>query len=114
MGRAEDNTVVLARPQVSKHHVEVRLDGGQVLVRDLGSLNGSFVNGIRLQGEQRLQAGDRLTVDTVDLPWESWFPQPRPAAPVRPRQEPRRGEREDIRRRVEEKLARLKEMIGNK
>lgn len=127
VGRAEDNRVVLSRPQVSKHHLEMTQKDGIVTVRDLGSLNGTYVNGVRIREERRLSPGDRVTVDTVDLPWETWFTLPRTVSAPRPVSVPgprpasageirhegaMRGEREEVRRRVEAKLARLKGLIN--
>lgn len=122
VGRAEDNSYVIARPQVSKHHLEMVQEGAAVTVRDLGSLNGTFVNGVRLTDARVLRPGDVVMVDSVTLPWEEWFV-------VRPSLEDRfrsgreelrdhadalRAEREEVRRRVEAKLSRLKGMIKNK
>ena len=50
IGRDEHCTVVLHSPQVSRNHAEVLLEGRTALVRDLGSSNGTFVNGRRVQG----------------------------------------------------------------
>lgn len=44
VGRAIDNEIVLSDPYVSSHHVEAWLADGRLVVRDLGSLNGTFVN----------------------------------------------------------------------
>ncbi|MDG6106220.1 FHA domain-containing protein [Dactylosporangium aurantiacum] len=60
IGRAPDNDIVLADLQVSRYHAElVRTDGGLRLV-DLGTRNGSFVNGRRV-GEADLRSGDLLS-----------------------------------------------------
>lgn len=49
VGRAADNDVVLtAEPTVSRHHAELVRDGDRWAVRDLGSHNGTHVNGVRL------------------------------------------------------------------
>ena len=54
LGRAPSNTVVPNAPTVSRLHTAlVPLPGGWV-VRDLGSRNGTFVNGSRLRGDQAL------------------------------------------------------------
>ena len=121
MGRAGDNSYVLDRPQVSKHHLEMVQEGDAVTVRDLGSLNGTFVNGTRIAEARVLREGDVVMVDSVTLPWEEWFV-------LRPVREERvragyveqlrsaaasRGDREEVRRRVEAKLAKLKGMIKN-
>jgi ABC-type multidrug transport system ATPase subunit/pSer/pThr/pTyr-binding forkhead associated (FHA) protein/ABC-type polysaccharide/polyol phosphate export permease len=60
--------VVIDRPQVSRRHVELRLLGGdQVEVRDLGSSNGTFVNGQRLRGVARVGFKDRVSLGSVQL-----------------------------------------------
>ena len=41
IGRVEDNTFQIADPSVSSHHCEVHLRGGEILIRDLNSTNGS-------------------------------------------------------------------------
>lgn len=125
VGRADDNSFVLSRAQVSKHHLEIKQQGETVTVRDLGSLNGTFVNGVRIHEEKRLLPGDRITVDSVELPWETWFniprskpvPAPQPHLPAPDANCPKAagsGEREEVRRRVEAKLDRLKQLINNK
>lgn len=59
VGRSRDADVVLALPEVSARHVRLRYDGTALAVEDLGSRNGSFVNGRRVNNA-RLQAGDVL------------------------------------------------------
>ncbi|MGD8792766.1 MAG: FHA domain-containing protein [Anaerolineae bacterium] len=62
IGRQGDNTVVLSDPQVSRHHAEVSVQGGRWVVRDLGSANGTYVNGQHIVGRQVLNHGDLLRV----------------------------------------------------
>jgi EAL domain-containing protein (putative c-di-GMP-specific phosphodiesterase class I) len=45
---------------VSGVHAELRVEDGQLWVKDLGSTNGTFVNGARLDGESKLRSGDLL------------------------------------------------------
>ena len=45
VGRVEDNIFQIPDPSVSSHHCEISLRGTEVWVRDLGSTNGSFING---------------------------------------------------------------------
>ncbi len=72
MGRLPDCDVVLADPNVSRRHVEVRPAGdGTYLLADLGSTNGTRVNGIRVQGTQPLQPGDQITVGATTLQFEA-------------------------------------------
>ncbi len=44
LGRAEDNDVVLVADEVSRHHAKLCIRGGRVLLMDLNSLNGTYVN----------------------------------------------------------------------
>ncbi|MBN1772874.1 MAG: GGDEF domain-containing protein [Deltaproteobacteria bacterium] len=62
-GRASDCDVTLPDEGISSRHFEVLLGpDGRFLVRDLGSMNGTLVNGQRISGERRLEPGDRLLV----------------------------------------------------
>ena len=45
---------------ISRQHCLLRVTASEVHIRDLGSTNGTLVNGTRVIGERRLQAGDRL------------------------------------------------------
>lgn len=60
IGRSPEAELVLESPRVSKLHAEIDVNGHGYLIRDLGSRNGTFVNGERLHGERRLQPGDVL------------------------------------------------------
>ena len=44
IGRLEDNTFPIVEPSVSSHHCEILLRGSEVVVRDLNSTNGSYIN----------------------------------------------------------------------
>jgi cytochrome P450/NADPH-cytochrome P450 reductase len=63
IGRAEDNDIVVADPAVSRHHAELRNVGGQYHLVDLGSNNGTFVNGQRITTAP-LTAGDVVVIGT--------------------------------------------------
>lgn len=52
---------------VSRHHARLRLADGRLFLADLGSSNGTFVNGRRLRGETELSPGDRLRLGRVRL-----------------------------------------------
>ena len=59
-------------PLLSRHHARFRrLDSGQVLLEDLGSTNGTSVNGERIRGPHVLSPGDRITVGTTQLGFEA-------------------------------------------
>jgi pSer/pThr/pTyr-binding forkhead associated (FHA) protein len=66
IGRVEDNTFPIADPSVSSHHCEVHLRGNDVLVRDLNSTNGSFINNEKI-GESILKPGQTLRLGQVEL-----------------------------------------------
>lgn len=61
IGRTADNQIVVPVREVSRRHAEISLVDGAYAVRDLGSPNGTFVNGERVT-ERRLQDGDRLAM----------------------------------------------------
>lgn len=65
IGRSEDSDIILRDRFVSAHHCEIVCRGNQVLVRDLGSTNGTFRNGVRISGQTPLLDGDRLGIGTT-------------------------------------------------
>jgi len=69
VGRSRECDVVVADPNVSRRHIELRrVDGGWAAV-DLGSTNGMKVNGRRI-AEADLRPGDRITIGVTDLTFE--------------------------------------------
>lgn len=64
IGRLHGNTIVLEEYGVSGRHAEVEVDRDEVVVRDLGSTNGVFVNGRRVD-RARVFPGDRILLGTV-------------------------------------------------
>ena len=64
VGRQESSDIVLRFPNVSGHHCELRLADGHWFVKDLGSSNGTKVNGARV-AEHRIDPGDTLSVATL-------------------------------------------------
>jgi len=64
IGRGRGTTIVLPHPLVSRQHCELFEFNGQLMVRDLGSLNGTFVNNQRIT-ESPLAPNELLTVGTV-------------------------------------------------
>jgi len=61
IGRAEHNHVVLASQRVSRFHAALTTDGPVVMIRDLDSRNGTFVNGKRIE-MQILVNGDNIDI----------------------------------------------------
>jgi DNA-binding response OmpR family regulator len=62
LGRAEDNDVVADDRWVSRYHAQIRREEGRYLVVDLGSKNGTTVNGRRITGPAVLADGDQVQV----------------------------------------------------
>jgi len=62
IGRASDCNLILDDGLVSRRHAHVRVETGKVIVEDLESSNGVFVNGERVSGQRELGAGDQLTI----------------------------------------------------
>jgi hypothetical protein len=68
IGRSRDADIVLADPNVSRRHAEIRPSGrGRWTVADLGSTNGVKVNGTLINGETPIEAGDRIALGTADV-----------------------------------------------
>ncbi len=64
LGRATKAGIALLDEEVSRQHARIHLEDGQVQVEDLGSTNGTRVNGVLVQGIVTLQVGDRLGLGT--------------------------------------------------
>jgi pilus assembly protein CpaF len=62
VGREEDNDLVLDRVNVSKHHLRFRHHAGTVEVVDLGSTNGTYVNGRKVAEPRGVRRSDRIYV----------------------------------------------------
>jgi predicted component of type VI protein secretion system len=67
VGRQDDCQLRIKSSQVSRKHCELFEKKGLLLVKDLGSSNGTFVNGKRIQGQRVLEPGDELTIGGVKL-----------------------------------------------
>src|SRR5712671_1414067 len=70
IGRVEDNTFQLAEPSISSHHCEVLLRGSEVVVRDLNSTNGTFINGEKVT-ESVLKPGQILRLGQIEMRLET-------------------------------------------
>lgn len=62
LGRHPNNTIQVLDKVVSKEHCVIELRGGAFVLRDLGSLNGTYVNGERIVGERVLAHGDEIAL----------------------------------------------------
>jgi predicted component of type VI protein secretion system len=67
IGRVDDNTFPIPEASVSSHHCEILLRGGDVVVRDLNSTNGTFINGNQVSGEAPLKSGQILRLGQIEM-----------------------------------------------
>jgi pSer/pThr/pTyr-binding forkhead associated (FHA) protein len=67
VGRHDDCQIRIRSSQVSRRHCEIFEQDEQLMLRDLGSSNGTYVNGRRVLGQQSLKAGDVITIGGVTL-----------------------------------------------
>ena len=66
IGRAENADVSFPdAPSVSRHHAQLRHAGETILIEDLGSRNGTWINDTPVRGAQQLKSGDRFQVGSV-------------------------------------------------
>ena len=86
IGREAGNDVVVNHPEVSRRHASLTWDGRQFIIQDLGSANGTFVNGVRLTTPQVLQPGDVIGLGpTVLLDFQAALPVVSPSDTLRAR-----------------------------
>ncbi len=93
IGREADLDIVIDNVAVSRRQAEVRLDSGGWMLRDLGSGNGTFLNGRRVDGTAPLRPGDEISFgkyslffDRVPVEPSSEAPPAAPRAPGLPAQ----------------------------
>jgi len=65
IGRVSDNSIVIDDPQVSRHHASITFEGGQWVLRDLGSTNGTTLNGQLVTAPTVVHEGDMIGLGEV-------------------------------------------------
>ena len=102
LGRHPNNSIQLLDKIVSKEHCIVEQRDGHFILRDLGSLNGTYINGERVRGEQMLKHGDEIALGSTRARFDDgsgmpiapvavspgFVQQPAPAAPPPPIAQP--------------------------
>lgn len=77
IGREKPADVVIPHPTISSRHAELQIAGGEWLLRDVGSTNGTFVNQVQIRAATRITSSDDVRLGSVQV----WF-QPPDAAPA--------------------------------
>jgi uncharacterized protein (TIGR02996 family) len=70
IGRSKNNQLVLPRAGVSRLHARLSRKQGWPFVEDMGSGNGTLVNGAQLRAQRRLYPGDRIQIESYTITFE--------------------------------------------
>src|ERR1051325_6566082 len=70
VGRVEDNTFQIPETSVSSHHAEILLRGSDIVIKDLNSTNGTFINGDKVT-EAVLKPGQILRLGMIEMRLET-------------------------------------------
>src|ERR1041384_4086384 len=81
LGRHPNNSIQLLDKIVSKEHCIIELRGDHFVLRDLGSLNGTFINNERVRGEAPLRHGDEISLGSTRGRFEEGAPAPAHSGP---------------------------------
>lgn len=65
LGRKEDNILIINDPYVSAHHIKIYVKNTDYFVEDLGSTNGTLLNGVKLEGKAFLNPGDEIKIGSI-------------------------------------------------
>lgn len=76
LGREKDNGIVLADTKVSRHHASLAPVAETVIIHDLGSANGTYVNGVQISQPTRLHHHDRVSLGDTRFVFSTIQPDP--------------------------------------
>lgn len=62
IGRSQESDIFLSDRRVSSRHARIYLKDERFYLEDLGSTNGTFVNGLPIKAPYRLEVGDKITI----------------------------------------------------
>jgi len=71
VGRVDDNAFTIPEASVSSRHCEILMRGPDIVVKDLNSTNGTFINNEQVKDEAVLKAGQILRLGTIEMRLES-------------------------------------------
>lgn len=92
LGRAPDNDIRIDQPEISRFHALITIRDSSLLLSDLGSRNGTYVNGNQVRGTIELQEGDRIEFGDVEASIQNG-PAPEQVASKPPEDAPLRVDR---------------------
>ena len=73
IGRSSDNSIIINDNTVSRRHATLIIGTNEFSIKDLGSSNGTFINGIRVAGVSTLNSNDILKVGNAVVPWMNYI-----------------------------------------
>jgi hypothetical protein len=82
IGRHRSSDIQVDDPEVSRQHASITWSGSYYIIEDLGSANGTFVNGERISGPRPLKDGDLLRLGKIELAFQAAAPVPSDEMPT--------------------------------
>lgn len=73
IGRSHENDIVIDDPSVSRQHASIWINNSEYSLQDNGSSNGTFINGMIINGSARLNRHDILKVGNSLVPWMNYI-----------------------------------------
>ncbi|AKL93718.1 FHA domain containing protein [Clostridium aceticum] len=67
IGRRKDTDIQLLDKFISSQHAKITVDEGEYFLEDLGSINGTYLNGTQIQDAVKLKTGDRIGLGQVEF-----------------------------------------------
>jgi sigma-B regulation protein RsbU (phosphoserine phosphatase) len=71
IGRASDCSIPIKDRYLSRKHAEIIADGNTWVLKDLGSANGTYLNGSRVERDETLKTGDRIRLGDTEIVFEA-------------------------------------------
>jgi serine phosphatase RsbU (regulator of sigma subunit) len=71
IGRASDCSIPIKDRYLSRKHAEIIASGNSWVLKDLGSANGTYLNGARVERDEKLRPGDRIRLGDTEIVFES-------------------------------------------
>ena len=80
IGKQSDNNIVINDDFVSRHHCQIIQNNDlSYMIVDVGSKNGTYVNGNRINGSSVIHSNDIIRIGNTTLPWQIYFNNSQPA-----------------------------------